>query len=71
MSNEIRASKNGPYLITGPALLVDADGNETQVERKMVALCRCGASQSKPLCDGKHVGAGFEAAQVTVQLSEG
>ena len=29
-------------------------GREIVVERKVVALCRCGKSRSRPLCDGTH-----------------
>jgi CDGSH-type Zn-finger protein len=41
--------------------LVDADGNEFQVPGKTVALCRCGNSNTKPLCDGTHVNIGFKS----------
>jgi CDGSH-type Zn-finger protein len=54
---------NGPYLVTGPATLVDADGTEYDIsERNTIALCRCGGSATKPFCDGTHK-IGFEAAE--------
>ena len=62
---------NGPYLVKGPVLLLDAEGNEFRTERATVALCRCGGSTNKPFCDGTHSKAGFRAAERAVQLEEG
>jgi CDGSH-type Zn-finger protein len=67
---KIQARKNGPYLVDGPAVLVDADGNESAIEGKMVALCRCGGSHNKPFCDGTHRKIDFEAPGVTVRKVE-
>ena len=39
---KITALDNGPYLVKGPVLLLDAEGNEFRAERATVALCRCG-----------------------------
>jgi len=54
---------DGPYLVKGPVKLVDADGNEFHVQGKTVALCRCGNSTTKPLCDGTHVTVGFKSKE--------
>ena len=54
----IETIRNGPYIVTGEVELIDADGNKFPVEKRM-ALCRCGASKNKPLCDGSHRDAGF------------
>jgi CDGSH-type Zn-finger protein len=67
---EVNARENGPYLISGSGILVDADGNEVKIEGKMVALCRCGSSENKPFCDGAHRKKGFEAAGVMVRVVE-
>lgn len=67
---KIRARVNGPYLLDGPAVLVDADGNESPIEGKKVALCRCGGSQNKPFCDGTHRKIDFEAPEVAVHKVE-
>ncbi len=51
----IKVRANGPYLVTGPITLVDAEGNAFAADpRGNVALCRCGASSTKPFCDGTH-----------------
>jgi CDGSH-type Zn-finger protein len=68
---KITALDNGPYLVKGPILLLDAEGNEFQAERATVALCRCGESAKKPFCDGTHAKVGFRAAERAVQLQEG
>jgi CDGSH-type Zn-finger protein len=54
--------RNGPYLVRGPFTLVDQDGNEIEVNRRVVALCRCGRSQTRPFCDGTHKTTRFRAA---------
>lgn len=52
---------NGPYLVRGEVKIVDPEGNEFQAKAGTVALCRCGASASKPFCDGSHVRVGFKS----------
>ncbi len=34
--------RDGPLLVRGPFRLLDQDGNEIEVDRRTVALCRCG-----------------------------
>ncbi|HMC07127.1 MAG TPA: CDGSH iron-sulfur domain-containing protein [Solirubrobacterales bacterium] len=46
--------RDGPLLVRGPVRFEDQDGTEIVVERRVVALCRCGKSRSRPLCDGTH-----------------
>lgn len=46
--------RDGPLLVRGPFRIVDQDGNEIAVDRETVALCRCGKSRTRPLCDGSH-----------------
>ena len=53
--------RNGPYLIRGPFVMVDQSGNEIEIKRRVVALCRCGRSQIRPFCDGTHKLVGFRA----------
>ena len=65
---EIKVHENGPYKVTGPVTIVDADGGlyELGEEGKPIALCRCGGSTTKPFCDGTHSKAGFDAAERAV-----
>ena len=59
---EIKVRANGPYKVTGPARVVDAEGNAlTCPEGEAIALCRCGHSQTKPFCDSSHKRVGFVA----------
>jgi len=67
----ITPRENGPYLVRGPISIRDADGNEYPVPGDRVALCRCGASTTKPFCDGTHSKIGFEAAERAVREQEG
>jgi CDGSH-type Zn-finger protein len=61
-ATRITPYRNGPYLVRGPFTLEDQDGNEIEVGRRVVALCRCGRSQTRPFCDGTHKLVGFEAS---------
>jgi len=58
---EIKVRDDGPYKVTGPIRLVDAEGREVPVPGEVIVLCRCGQSADKPFCDGSHRGAGFES----------
>jgi CDGSH-type Zn-finger protein len=58
---KITPYRDGPYLVRGAFTLVDQDGNEIEVKRRVVALCRCGRSQIRPFCDGTHKAVGFQA----------
>ena len=63
----VRIRRNGPYVIEGDEVkVVDWNGVEHSVERRPVALCRCGASTTKPFCDGTHSRVGFQAAEAAV-----
>jgi uncharacterized Fe-S cluster protein YjdI len=55
---EVRASENGPLLVTGAVRIVDADGG-VLYEGEKATLCRCGGSSNKPFCDGTHKKNGF------------
>jgi CDGSH-type Zn-finger protein len=54
--------RDGPLLVRGPFTLLDQDGNEIEIGREVVALCRCGKSRMKPLCDSTHKAIGFKAS---------
>lgn len=60
---KIRMRPNGPFAVEGPVELVDSDGNPfaTNPDKPVIALCRCGASDKKPFCDGSHNRIGFES----------
>ena len=57
-SIEIQVVPNGPYLVNGKITITHADGTQEQKE-STTAFCRCGASASKPFCDGSHRKNGF------------
>jgi CDGSH iron-sulfur domain-containing protein 3 len=60
----IRLRKNGPYVIESDQVrVIDWNGTEYRAERQPIALCRCGASATKPFCDRTHAKIGFEAGE--------
>ena len=70
---EITTRRNGPYKITGPVKIIDAEGNEYDLSEQgeTIALCRCGGSTTKPFCDGTHSKIGFDAAERAVREQGG
>jgi CDGSH-type Zn-finger protein len=65
MDARITPYPNGPYLVRGDFEIIDVAGQVIGVRRRTIALCRCGASQTKPFCDGTHKVIGFEAPAQT------
>jgi len=53
----ITIAPDGPLVIDGPLRVTGTD--TTSCTGSKGALCRCGASQTKPFCDGSHKAAGF------------
>ncbi len=71
MGTVIRVRQNGPYRIEDEDVTVlDWNGNPYTITKRPIALCRCGASTTKPFCDGTHSKIGFEAAEAAVPGSE-
>ena len=74
--HNIAIAENGPYLVSGSVPLALqvitpnteglswdwVQGRVFQVEASY-ELCRCGASKTKPFCDGSHTKAGFEGTE--------
>ena len=56
----VEPRQNGPLFVRGAVRIVDPDGRLIR-EATRVALCRCGASENKPFCDGSHRRVGFTA----------
>jgi CDGSH-type Zn-finger protein/uncharacterized Fe-S cluster protein YjdI len=54
----VSAIKDGPLVLKGN-LEVCAGTGHTVNRTQQVILCRCGASNNKPYCDGSHLQAGF------------
>jgi 3-phenylpropionate/trans-cinnamate dioxygenase ferredoxin subunit len=71
MATIITVRRNGSYKVEGDDIrVVDWNGNAYPVSRLPIALCRCGASTTKPFCDGTHSKIGFQAAEAAVPRSE-
>jgi len=64
----IRTMKNGPLLVQGRVELNDAAGNRIETEKDSIALCRCGASLTKPFCDGTHSQIEFQTAEAAGEI---
>jgi len=45
---------DGPLVVRGDFAVQGVDGSDIDTGGAAVALCRCGRSAVKPLCDGSH-----------------
>src|SRR3989442_4568520 len=73
MAIKIICRPNGPYLVEndGSIELYDAIGTKVDLTGKAkFALCRCGGSPTKPVCDGTHSKNRVPAAGAAVRPHE-
>jgi CDGSH-type Zn-finger protein/uncharacterized Fe-S cluster protein YjdI len=54
----VKVAKDGPLLLKGN-LSISAGSGRSSWRGNQVVLCRCGASENKPFCDGTHKKVGF------------
>lgn len=66
--SQIILSKYSP-LMAVDAVLHGSDGKEIGTPR-VCSLCRCGESESKPLCDGTHASVGFDGTREDSEKGE-
>ena len=71
----IKVRATGAYLIEADKSeinLIDHEGNPIPIPegKKNIALCRCGASTTKPFCDSSHSKIGFLAAEAAVRAEK-
>lgn len=67
MRTRVTPYPNGPYIVRGEFDLTDPGGRVIETRRETIALCRCGASQTKPFCDGTHKLIRFQAPAEPVE----
>lgn len=66
---EIKCAPDGPLIVRGDVDLKDsADTSFGLGGRTQIALCRCGASENKPFCDGTHRKTGFKSTVTRTDL---
>jgi CDGSH-type Zn-finger protein len=60
MSESVKVTPlvDGPLEVSGGVSVCASDGTEIR-NAETVYLCRCGASEKKPFCDGTHKKIGF------------
>jgi len=57
---KVKAAKDGPLLLKGNLTITGGSGRHAW-QGSQVVLCRCGASENKPFCDGSHKKVGFKS----------
>ena len=64
----ITPTPNGPYLVKDLKNFANQKG---PIETKeTMALCRCGGSANKPVCDGTHAKIGFSSAKLEGRVED-
>lgn len=53
LPNELLVTNGGPLKMTGNITMIDEEGTVSHANH--LSLCRCGASNNKPLCDDQHL----------------
>jgi CDGSH-type Zn-finger protein/uncharacterized Fe-S cluster protein YjdI len=67
--NTVHVACNGPLYLRGQLEIQGIDQDMKGLKYR-AALCRCGASQNKPFCDGSHTEAQFEDAGAVGESGE-
>lgn len=57
-SVSVKIMVDGPIVLKGSFTLA-YDGNKKEVQESLISICRCGASDHMPFCDGRHRKIGF------------
>jgi CDGSH-type Zn-finger protein len=66
----IRISPDGPLDFRGQ-IEIDAEDGQAIFSDTRASICRCGASQNKPLCDGGHAKISFSDAGLAAPAADG
>jgi CDGSH-type Zn-finger protein len=62
MATKVTVFNNGPVVLEGEFAIHDQTGAEYGLAgRTKISLCRCGLSENKPFCDGRHKSGGFSS----------
>jgi CDGSH-type Zn-finger protein len=62
MPAKLTINNNGSIKLEGDFEVVDTEGKPFDLAgRTTIGLCRCGASENKPFCDGSHRKIGFDS----------
>ena len=61
---------DGPYYVNDVTRFSNRHGPIRTKPTVTVVLCRCGASATKPFCDGTHVKIGFSSAKLGSSVEE-
>ncbi len=56
----VKPLTDGPILVKGNVTVTSGSGRVAW-QGTQLAMCRCGASENKPFCDGKHAEIGFKS----------
>jgi len=55
----VKIMADGPIVLKGNFTIAYDDNNKKEVQEGIVSICRCGASDHQPFCDGRHRKIGF------------
>lgn len=64
----IDVPEDGPFLVKGLKKLTNHENQPVAMQKDVIALCRCGASENKPFCDGTHKDIGFSGKKERTEI---
>ena len=64
----VTPAPNGPYIVRALKKCINKNG--VMETKETMALCRCGASNNKPFCDGTHAKIGFSSDKLEGRLDD-
>jgi len=54
----VKVMPDGPIVIKG-SFILNNSGSQKEIHESIISICRCGASDHQPFCDGQHRKTGF------------
>jgi CDGSH-type Zn-finger protein len=65
---KLNIAESGPIFIEVKRAVLRIGSQEQIINKKIIALCRCGESSKKPFCDGSHKSCEFSGDMCVIEI---